>query len=206
MSDSTPSAARVSEAPADNTPTDNEAEDTMATGPSSTKGPASTSSTQGRVLPIVLAALCVVAAVVVGLLSWQAIAASQAKTASDQALDAARTRSVFVLSYAPATVDSDIAKAREQLSGTFAVQFDQLVNSVVLPATKQQGLASKVDVTHAALIEPLPDPLDHADVLLFMHQVVSSTNQPPQEGTIQVKVTVTKTPDGQWLISSLQPI
>jgi Mce-associated membrane protein len=100
-------------------------------------------------------------------------------------------------------VDADIAKAREQLSGTFAAQFDQLVNSVVLPATKQQGLASKVDVTHSAMMESHPD---HADVLLLMHQVVSSNAQAPQEGTIQVKVTVTKTPDGQWLISNLQPI
>jgi Mce-associated membrane protein len=189
VSESTPSATQVSEAP-----TDNEAEKTVATEPSSKKG---------RALPIVLAALCVIAAVVVGLLSWQAIAASRAQTDSDQALDAARTRSVFVLSYAPPTVDADIAKAREQLSGTFAAQFDQLVNSVVLPATKQQGLASKVDVTHSAMMESHPD---HADVLLLMHQVVSSNAQPPQEGTIQVKVTVTKTPDGQWLISSLQPI
>jgi Mce-associated membrane protein len=168
--------------------------------------PAPAPSTGSRFLPIVLAALCVVASIVVGLLIWQHKADSDAKADSQAALDAARTRSVFVLSYAPATVDADIAKAREQLSGTFAGQFDQLINAVVIPATKQQGLASKVDVTHAALIEPLPDPLDHADVLLFMHQVVSSTSQPPQEGTIQVKVTVTKTPDGQWLISSLQPI
>ncbi len=162
-----------------------------------------TAGKKGRVLPIVLAALCVIAAVVVGLLSWQAIAAAHAKSDSDAALEAARTRSPLVLSYAPATVDADIDKARAQLSGTFAAQFDQLVNSVVLPATKQQGLSSKVDVTHSAMIESHPD---RADVLLLMHQVMTSNNQPPQEGTIQVKVTVTKTPDGQWLISALQPI
>jgi Mce-associated membrane protein len=192
-------------------PTDDKPENIVADEPNSADAPAS--ATVGRpaaasgakrgVLPIVLAALCVAAAVVVGLLGWQAISASHAQSDSDAALDAARTRSVFVLSYAPATVDADIQKARAQLSGTFAAQFDQLVNSVVLPATKQQGLASKVDVTHSAVIESHPD---RADVLLLMHQVVSSTNQPPQEGTIQVKVTVTKTPDGQWLISSLQPI
>lgn len=182
-------------------PTENEPENTVSDAPASAG--ASTPGKRGRALPIILAALCVVAAVLVGLLSWQAIAAAHAKADSDAALDAARTRSVFVLSYAPPTVDADIAKARAQLSGTFAAQFDQLVNSVVLPATKQQGLASKVDVTHSAMMESHPD---RADVLLLMHQVVTGNNQPPQEGTIQVKVTVTKTPDGQWLISSLQPI
>ena len=203
-------------------PTDNKPENTVADEPTSAEltnteqtsaeAPAPEQTTtpeptakgnNGRVLPIVLAALCVVAAVVVVLLGLQAKSASDAKADSDAALDAARTRSVFVLSYAPATVDADIAKDRAQLSGTFAAQFDQLVNSVVLPATKQQGLASKVDVTHSAMMESHPD---RADVLLMMHQVVTSNNQQPQEGTIQVKVTVTKTPDGQWLISSLQPI
>jgi hypothetical protein len=184
--------------------TEEEPGNTVADEANSTGAPAS--GDKARILPIVLAVLCVIAAVLVGLLSWQAIAAKHAQSDSNAALDAARTRAPLVLSYAPATVDADVEKARAQLSGTFAAQFDQLVNTVVLPATKQQGLASKVDVTHSALIEPLPDPLDHADVLLLMHQVVTGNNQAPQEGTIQVKVTVTKTKDGQWLISSLQPI
>ena len=193
-------ASEVSEVPTDG-PIDEEPENTVTDEATSTGAPAS--GNKARVLPIVLAVLCVIAAVLVGLLGWQAIAAKHAQSDSDSALDAARTRAPLVLSYAPATVDADIDKARAQLSGTFAAQFDQLVNSVVLPATKQQGLASKVDVTHSAMIESHPD---RADVLLLMHQVVSSTNQPAQEGTIQVKVTVTKTKDGQWLISSLQPI
>ncbi|MBA2323058.1 MAG: hypothetical protein H0V92_03205 [Pseudonocardiales bacterium] len=182
--------------------TDTDPENTVIAAPSD----ADRASRTARVLPIALGALCVVLAVVVGLLSWQATSAARAHKDAAAALDAARTRSVLVLSYAPQTVDADVEKARAQLSGTFAAQFDQLVNQVVLPATKQQGLSSKVDVTHAALIEPLPDPADHADVLLFMHQVVSSNSQPPQEGTIQIKVTVTKSSDGQWLVSNLQPI
>jgi len=191
-------------------PTDDEPENTMADGVHSSE-PATSDDTgartgKGRALPIVLAGLCVLAAVLVGLLSWLAITAKHAQRDLDTALDAARTRAPLVLSYAPATIDADIAKAREQVSGAFAAQFDQLVNSVVLPATKQQGLASKVDVVHSALVEPVPDPLDHADVLLMVHQVVTGNNQQPQEGTVQVRVTMTRTADGRWLISGLQPI
>ena len=166
-------------------------------------GDAGSPGRKGRALPIVLAALCVVAAVVVGLLGWQAIAVARANRDAQQALDSARTRSVLVLSYAPATVDADIAKAREQLAGTFAAEFEQLVNAVVIPATKQQGLASKVEVTHSALLESYPD---RADVLLLMHQVVTGDKQPQQEGNLQVKVTVTKAPDNRWLITNLQQI
>jgi Mce-associated membrane protein len=182
--------------------TDTDPEKTVTIAPSSSEG-SGAAGKQAPLLPIVLAALCVAAAVVVGLLGWKVYTGSHTNHAEAAALDAARTRSVFVLSYAPATVDADIEKARQQLSGTFASQFDQLVNAVVLPAAKQQGLTSKVEVTHAAIMEYHPD---HADVLLFMHQTVSSTTQPAQDGTIQVKITVTKTPDGQWLISNLQPI
>jgi Mce-associated membrane protein len=130
----------------------------------------------------------------------------QAQKADAAALESARTRAPVVLSYAPATVDKDIATARAQLSGTFAEQFDQLVNQVVLPATKQQGLASKTEVTHAALMESQGDQPGVRDVLVFLQQVVSGNNQQPQQGIIQVKVTVTKNPEGQWLVSNLQPI
>jgi Mce-associated membrane protein len=160
----------------------------------------------GRTLPLVLGALCVVMAVVVGILIILTVSGPSSAKADAAAVEAARTKAPLVLSYAPATVDQDIATARQQLSGTFAQQFDQLVNQVVLPATKQQGLSSKTDVTHVALMESQPQQSDARDVLIFMHQTVSATGQPPQEGVIQVKVTVTKNAEGQWLVSNLQPI
>jgi Mce-associated membrane protein len=158
------------------------------------------------VVPIVLGALGVIMLVVNGVLGFFLWSAHTKNRDNEAALDAARTRAPIVLSYAPATVDKDVEAARAQLSGTFAAQFDQLVNQVVLPATKQQGLGSKAETTHAALIDPQADHSKQADVLVLMHQVVTSTTQPKQEGVIQVKVTVTKNPDGQWLVSNLQPI
>jgi len=153
---------------------------------------------------ILLGALVVAAAVVVGLLSWQAFSASQAQRNAEAALDAARTRTVQVLSYDPKTLDADLARARAQLSGAFAVQFDQLITSVIKPASKEQGLASKVEVIRSALIDSQPD---RAEALLFLRQSITTTAVPqPQQETIQVKATMAKTEDGQWLISNLEPL
>jgi Mce-associated membrane protein len=158
----------------------------------------------GRTLPIVLAVLVVAAAVAVGLLGVHAWTLYQGQQDAAAALDQAKTRTVQVLSYDPKTVDADVARAKEQLSGSFAAQFDQLANVLILPSAKQQGLTSEVDVKNAAIID---SQADRAEVLILLHQKVSSSATPqPVEGTIQVKTTVSKGADGQWLISNLQPL
>lgn len=159
----------------------------------------------GRALPLALGTLTVIAAVLVGLLGWQAISLSRTESDATAALESARTRTAQVLSFDPKTVDADIERARAQVSGTFAAQYDQLVNSVILPSSKEQGMSTKAEVKNAALINSQPD---RAEALLLIHQAIASTAVPqPQEGTLQVKVTMTKSPrDGQWLISDLQPI
>lgn len=168
--------------------------------------PPAAQAKRAKVLPFVLGGLCLALAVVVALLGVWAISDLNKHKVDEAALEAARTRAPLVLSYAPATVNQDIETARAQLSGEFAAQFDQLVAQVVMPATKQQGLTSKCVTTHAALTDAPSVQDDSRDVLVFMQQEVSGGNQPGQKGIVQVKVTVTKTPEGEWKVSNLQPV
>jgi Mce-associated membrane protein len=168
--------------------------------------PKQNAAKRAKMLPFVLGGLCLVLAVVVGLLGWWAISDLNKQKVDEAALEAARTRAPLVLSYAPATVNQDIETARAQLTGEFSQQFDQLVAQVVMPATKQQGLTSKCATTHAALADAPSVQPDARDVLVFMQQEVTGANQQGQKGLIQVKVTVTRTPEGEWKVSNLQPV
>jgi Mce-associated membrane protein len=158
---------------------------------------------RSNLLPIVLAVLILVSAIVVGLLGWRVHRDAQAKEDQAAALAAARTGVGLVLSFDPANLDAELASARRVVSGNFAAQFDQLATAVIVPATQQVGLTTKAEVTRLAVIESRPDQID---VLALVKQATSSKAEPtPQAATNQVKVTLTEA-DGKWLISNMEPL
>ena len=87
-----------------------------------------------RRLPIALAVLVIAAAVPVGLLSSQAIRLGDIEQNATEALDAAVTSTSQVLSYDSKTLDADLARARAQLSGPFAAQFEETASNAIVPA------------------------------------------------------------------------
>lgn len=162
------------------------------------------SASRNRLLIVVLGALVVVSAVLVGLLGWQVVGDSHADAQRAAALDAARSGAKTVLSFDPAGVNAELAAARKVVSGQFATQFDQLADGVILPGTQKIGLATKGEVTRAAVIDAQPE---QVDVLLFVRQTTSTRDQPQTQAvTNQVRVTMTKSDNGQWLISSMLPL
>lgn len=157
-----------------------------------------------RRLPIALAVLVIASAVPVGLLGSQAIHVANTEQNAADALDAAVTSTGQVLSYSSKTLDADLARARAQLSGTFAAQFEEMAGNLIVPTAQQQDVSSKVEVLRSALIDAQQD---RAEVMLYLSQTASATSQPqPQRGIIQITVTMTKTEDGQWLISEMRPL
>ncbi|MGH3612397.1 MAG: hypothetical protein ACRDRK_07320 [Pseudonocardia sp.] len=157
-----------------------------------------------RRLPIALAVLVIASAVPVGLLGAQAIQVANTEQNAAQAQEAAVTSTSQVLSYSSKTLDADLARARAQLSGTFAAQFEDMARNLIVPTAQQQDVASKVEVTRSALIDAQQD---RAEVLLYLSQTASASSQPlPQRGIIQIKVTMTKNADGQWQISEMKPL
>jgi Mce-associated membrane protein len=157
-----------------------------------------------RLVPIVLAVLVLAAAVGVGLLGWQAMRAADAERAAAEALDAARTSTGQALSFDSKTIDADLARSRAVVSGAFAAQFEQRVNEVIMPAVRQQAVTTKAEVVRAALIGVRPG---QVDALLFVDQTTTTSARPqPQRTPVQIRVTMTRTDDGRWLLSDLQPL
>jgi Mce-associated membrane protein len=154
-------------------------------------------------VPIALAVLALASLVAVAVLGWQSISASRAQSAQNAALDAARTGTTQVLSYDSKTLDADLAKSRTLISGNFAAKFEDLANSVIVPAVRQQSLSTKANVVRAAVIDAQPE---QVQALLFVNQTTSMSSQPaPRSATNQVRVTMTWS-DGHWLISDVQPL
>ncbi|TQR86608.1 twin-arginine translocation pathway signal [Mycobacterium hodleri] len=124
-------------------------------------------------------------------------------SATTAVVDAATQGSVALLSYAPDTVDRDLAVAQSNLTGEFLTYYGEFAKQIVAPATKQRGVQTTATVVRAAPAEVNPD---DAKVLVFLNQITVSRDSPdPVQAASSVMVGLAKV-DGRWLISSFDPI
>ncbi|GAB7070502.1 twin-arginine translocation pathway signal [Mycobacterium hodleri] len=123
--------------------------------------------------------------------------------ATSDVVDAATKGSVALLSYAPDTVDADLAAAQSNLTGEFLTYYGEFAKQIVAPATKQRDVRTTATVVRAAPAEVNPN---DAKVLVFLNQVTVSRDSPdPVQAASSVLVGLVKV-DGRWLISSFDPI
>jgi Mce-associated membrane protein len=107
------------------------------------------------------------------------------------------------LSYAPESLDKDLANAKSHLTGEFLRYYSQFTDQIVAPAAKQKGVKTEATVARAAVSELHAD---DAVVLVFVNQVTTSKDRPdPALATSSVVVKLSKT-DGRWLISEFNPV
>ncbi|SBS73532.1 conserved hypothetical protein [uncultured Mycobacterium sp.] len=120
-----------------------------------------------------------------------------------QVAGAARDGTVALLSYAPETLDKDLANAKSHLTGEFLKYYSQFTDQIVAPAARQKGVKTEATVARAAVSELRAD---SAVVLVFVNQVTTSKDRPdPALATSSVVVKLTNT-DGRWLISEFNPV
>ncbi|MFV8054219.1 twin-arginine translocation pathway signal [Mycobacterium sp. 48b] len=123
--------------------------------------------------------------------------------ASATVVDAAYEGSVALLSYAPDSLDQDFATAKSKLTGDFLDYYSEFANKFVAPAAKQKDINATASVVRAA---PITVQSDTAEVLVYLNQATTSRDNPePAQASSAVKVGLTKI-DGNWLISSFDPI
>ena len=123
--------------------------------------------------------------------------------ARNQVTEAAREGTVALLSYAPDTLDKDLANAKSHLTGEFLTYYGQFTDKFVAPASRQRGIKTEASVIRAAVSEMRPE---RAVVLAFVNQVTTSKERPdPSLATSSVLVTLVKS-NGRWLISEFNPI
>jgi Mce-associated membrane protein len=122
---------------------------------------------------------------------------------SQVALQAAKDGTIALLSYAPETLDKDLAAAKSHLTGDFLNYYTQFTDQVVRPAATEKKVKTTATIARGAVSEIHPDT---ATVLLFVNQItMSAERQEPSATSSSVLVKLTKV-NGSWLISSFDPV
>jgi Mce-associated membrane protein len=123
--------------------------------------------------------------------------------AAASAVSAASQGTEALLSYAPESLDRDLAAAKAQLTGEFLTYYSKFTDQIVAPAAKQNAVKTTASVVRAAVAELHPD---SAKVLVFLNQETTSREKPdPAQTASSVMVTPSKT-SGKWLISAFDPV
>lgn len=150
-------------------------------------------------LIIMLPFLLTVGAAGLKYLDWTQKAA---QTAEAESTRAATETAVAMLSYRPDTVQNDLDKAKDRMTGAFRDSYSSLVDDVVAPAAIQKLITAVATVPAAA---PVSTTQNHAVVLLFVNQKLAFGSEAPSSTNSTVRVTLDKS-GGKWLVSGFDPI
>ena len=158
-----------------------------------------------RWLAVLVAGLLVVSVLTAGSVYWWLYRPDRLtdEAARQGVLAAATAGTEALLSYAPETVEENVAAAKSMLTGDFLTRYGEFADTVVTPAAKDRGIKTEANVARAAVAAMSPD---EARVLVFVNQVTTSTERPtPALATSSVIVTLVRD-GGRWLISEFSPI
>lgn len=159
-----------------------------------------------RNLPLLVAAVVMVAAVAtVATMYFTVHQDDQATNAATEreVTTAAETGTAALLSYAPQTLDGDLAKGRTHLTGQFLKYYGEFTDKVVKPAAKDNQITTRALVSRAA-VESLSG--DSATVLVFVNQSTTSKDKPEAELTSSSVRVGMQHEGGKWLISAFDPV
>lgn len=150
----------------------------------------------------ILPAIALLLACGVAWLKWWENGIRADEAAGADSVKAATDSTIALLSYQPDTVDKELVRARDRLTGAFRDSYSSLINGVVIPGAKQKHISAIATVPAAAAVSTTKS---HAVVLVMVNQTtVVGTDAPTQTAT-SVKVTLDKVV-GRWLISDFSPI
>ena len=155
--------------------------------------------------PLTLAFALVVSGALAGWLYFSQFRIDQqtGQAASQTVLKAATDGTVALLSYAPDSLDQDFSTAKSHLTGDFLSYYNQFTQEIVTPAAKQKSVSTSAAVVRSAVADITPD---SAVVLIFVNQSTTSAQNPGGSfSSSSVKVGLSKV-DGNWLISSFDPV
>lgn len=150
-----------------------------------------------------LAAAGLIAAIVLGVSGyqlWQQDKTEQART--DAMSTASRTVSAM-FTYEPATVDTELPRAADNLTESFRAEYLKLIEQAIAPGAKEKQLTVKATTQAEAVVSA---DAEKAVILLYLNQLTTSKDAP--EGTTsgsRVRVSLDKA-DNRWLVSQVTPV
>ncbi|MFF7940549.1 h domain protein [Nocardia gamkensis] len=155
---------------------------------------------------IVLAVLGVVvaaAAVIGGVNGYRYWDDRQAEQSRQDAVATAGRTLEAMFTYNPQTVDTELRKSADNLTGDFRDDYLTLIDKQIAPGAKEKQLTVTATTQAGGVISA---DRSHAQVLLFLNQVMTSKDTP--QGTTtgsRVRVTLSKA-DSHWLVSAVTPV
>ena len=153
---------------------------------------------RGLALPA-LALLLVVSGI---WLSWDSSSRNATQRSGDDAMRTARESIVAMLSYQPDTAEKTLDEARAGLTGQFLDVYTQLIQTVVVPASKKDRISAVATVPAISVVSAHKD---RAVLLAFVDQTLTQGAKPPALSASSIQLTMEKV-DGRWLISSFDEI
>lgn len=161
--------------------------------------------TRGRSKPAVLAVVMIAALAAAGT-AYATVFRDDQATSGESAREvvaAANDGTVALLSYSPKTLDADLAKGQSHLTGQFLTYYKEFTAKVVKPAATENNVETKAQVVRSAVSQLSQN---DAQILAFVNQSTTSKTKPePELTSSSVKVALHRV-DGNWLISSFDPV
>ncbi|MGA5544620.1 twin-arginine translocation pathway signal [Mycobacterium sp. NPDC051198] len=160
---------------------------------------------KSRLVPIMLGVALVASAALASAVYFALYRPDQetGTKAAELVVQAASDGTVALLSYAPDSLDQDFTNAKSHLTGDFLSYYTDFTTKIVKPAAGQKKVKTNAKVVQGAAVEVKPE---SADVLLFINQTTTSQEIPDGSYSVSaVKVGLSKI-DGNWLISSFDPV
>ena len=159
---------------------------------------------EGRRTPdlLLLAAGVVALALVLtaAALTVKARGEDRTERARTEAVAAAESRAVDLLSYDYRHLDRDFGRAERGLTGQFAQDYAHTTDAVVRPTAEEVHAVVKAEVVSSSVVRAAQNKVV---VLLFVNQTTTSTRvQGPQVDLNRVRMTLTRVGD-DWKISAL---
>jgi Mce-associated membrane protein len=156
-----------------------------------------------RNILVVLGVLIVAAAVAIGFLLPGYLDNQAAEDARVAAPEAAARQAEAMLGYQFDTVEAELPKAADGLTGSFKDEYAQLIKEVIIPGAQEKQLTVKVSVQAKGVVNASAD---DATVLLFVNQVTTGKDT-PQAVTSGSRIRMhMQKEDGVWLTSELTPL
>ncbi|MEU0502872.1 h domain protein [Nocardia sp. NPDC005998] len=145
---------------------------------------------------VALAAICGVT----GYKYWNDRKSEQART---QVVPAAQRTVEAMFTYNFKTVDAELPKAADNLTGSFRDDYLKLIREAIAPGAKEKELNVQATTQASGVVSAESA---HAVVLLYLNQVTTSKDAPQANiSTSRVKVSLDKD-GGHWLVSAVTPI
>lgn len=147
---------------------------------------------------ITLAIIGLASSITFGLLSMHASNDAQHR---NDALAQAQVRVPMLLSYANATLRSDLARSEDQTTGQFHSDFAKLVDQIITPTATEKKISTAATVTGAGVVSSSGSTVE---VLVFLTQKTTAPGAADSSNTSRVVVTM-KQVGSTWKIAGLQP-